>query len=377
MRQNLNSNGADSALNRRFNFGILTVIAMLLGRVLWSITGYSLFDTITIMAAGLVPLAILVLCEALLLRHAPRALKFFAAGGAGLFAISAFMSPQFADPFRLICLLIFQSIVFLSVGYLIVSRDKASLSVAENKTVERLGLSLVLILPFAISDFRTDLFDTPVRLSGIAILFMCWLAISFGRGNLSHSEIMRSFVMLSVSAFAAGIAITLLAGFDIRTAIQTIAVIVAATTLASIYNEGKTTQRDGERDSLLRYLAEGNIDHSDDFLRGLQNHSLVEGALILHEEDLTDFEGSFGDCFDGQSIRRRSDIATSPNESHDQQMAWFFEKYDSSHAMLVRETPLTVVALNMPTLAASPGAEVELRAIQRMAFLLSAKSMTS
>jgi len=38
--------------------------------------------------------------------------------------------------------------------------------------------------------------------------------------------------------------------------------------------------------------------------------------------------------------------------------------------LLATLNPLTVVALNMPALASSPGVEMELRAVQRMAMLI-------
>ena len=48
-----------------------------------------------------------------------------------------------------------------------------------------------------------------------------------------------------------------------------------------------------------------------------------------------------------------------------------FEKYDATHVLLAAEKPFTLVALNMPALSASPGAESELHAMQRMALLIS------
>ncbi len=377
LRGTIKRGEAGSSIDRRFLFGIDVICTMMLARLLWWVSGISLFDTITIIAAGMIPLAALILSEGLLLRHAPRFLKLIAAGGALVFFVLAFLSPQFADPARIYALLLLQSFMFMSIGVLVLTRDRDSLSVAQNRTVGRIGLSLVLILPFAISDYRTDPFDTPVRLSGIAVLFLCWLAVSLGRGNLSHQEIARSFLMLFVSAVAAGVSVAWLAGFDIRTAIQATAIIMAFSILASIYNEAKTTQRDAERDSLLRYIARSTTDSPAVFLQGLQRHALVEGALILDTAALGDFDASFRACFTHDPIRKRSELDMKNAHSHNEQLGWFFEKYDATHVMLVSENPFVVVALNMPTLAASPGAEIELRAVQRVAYLLSQQRAVS
>lgn len=377
LKATLKSDDNISPLNRRFQFGINVVVIMLVSRMLWWVTNNSIFDTITIIAAGIIPLAVLILYEGLITRHAPKILKLLVAGGAILFAILAFFDPVSVDPGRLLTLLLFQCVVFIYIGYLILSRDKKSLSIAENGTIERLGFSLLLILPLAISDFRTEYFNTPVRLSGIAILFMCWLAISLRRANLRHSEILRSFIIISVSAISAGFTISWLADFNTQASVQVTSIILAAGVLAAIYNEGKTSQRDEERDSLLRYIADTKTSNAASFLQGLQQHSLLDGTLILKDTDLKDFDGSFRECFKDNPIRKLSEIPKSDVSKQDQQLEWFFKKYGATHVMLASHNPFVVVALNMPGLAVSPGAEVELRAVQRMASLLSAREATS
>ena len=376
LKVTLKNDGNTLPLNRRFQFAINVIAILLASRTLWSITDSNLFDTITLIAASIVPLTVLVIYEGMVRRHAPKILKLFVAGGAILLTVFAFFDPVSVDPGRLLLLLFFQCVVFICIGYLILSREKKSLSVAENTTIERLGLSLLLIVPFAISDFRTEYFDTPVRLSGIAILFMCWLAVSMKRVNLRHSEILLSFVVISVSAISAGLVISWLAEFNIRATVQTISIILSAGVLAAIYSDEKTNQRDEERDSLLRYIADTKASDTNSFLEGLQQHSLIDGALILKDADLEDFDGSFRGCFQVNPIRNLSELQKSDVSKEDQQLAWFFEKFDATHVMLVSHDPFTVVALSMPSLATSPGTEVELRAVQRMAFLISATKVT-
>ncbi|MDJ0613925.1 MAG: hypothetical protein QNJ29_09615 [Rhizobiaceae bacterium] len=367
----LRESGSNIDLNKRFQFAIRCVAAMLLSRVLWWTTDVAFFDGVTILAAGLIPLAILILCEGLLQRHASKGLKLFTSGGAALFFMLAFFPSSLADPARMIVLLVFQSAVFIAIGYLVIYRDKTSLSIVENKTIERLGLSLLLILPFTASDFRTEYFEMPVRLSGIAILFMCWLAMSLRRNNLTHMEIVRSFVLLVASALAASLAISWLAALDAFAFVQVAAIVVSATMLASIYNEGKTAQRDTQRDTLLHYLANQEAKNATEFLIGFQKHPLVAGALILKGDDLSDFDADFLACFDDKPIRKSAELSVSNPSKQDEQLAWFFEKYNASHIMLASRAPMIVVALNLPTMASSPGAEVELLAVQRMAYLLS------
>src|SRR6185295_8885373 len=162
---------------------------------------------VTIAAAGLLPLAALLLTEGLLRRHAPFALKFFAAGGAALFLLLALIPERFAEPWRMAILLAFQFGGFLAIGWLVMTRDRDSLSAAENRTVERMALSLLLILPFMVTDYRPGLFEVPVRLGGIAILFLCWLTIGLGRASLGHRDTIGAFAVIALSSVFAGLAL--------------------------------------------------------------------------------------------------------------------------------------------------------------------------
>lgn len=362
-----------SALNRRFLFGIDVLSVMLLSRVLAWTTQIGFFDQLAVAAAGFVPLAALVLTEGLLRRHAPAPLKWIAAVGAAIVLICAFINPQWTGRWLLYLLIGLQLTVFVSLGLWVVLRDRPSLTASQNLMIDRLALSLLLIVPFTLTDFRDAFVITPVRASGIAILFLCWLALSFSRANLTHWEIARSFALVLAAGFAAGLAISSVAGLDSAATIQITAIVISATLVAQIYNEGKTLHRDEERESVLRYVAEANVKSPDAFLQGLQRHPMVAGSLVLREEDLGDFDETLMRAFDESSIRKKAAYGSGDNENGAEaveQLDWFFEKYDATHAMLVSRQPRILVALNMPTLAASPGAELELAAVQRFAALM-------
>ncbi len=362
-----------SPLNRRFLFGIDVLNIMLLSRILAWTTGVGFFGQMTEAAGGFVPLAALVLTEGLMRRHAPKPLKWIAAAGAAIVLISAFFNPQWMGQIRVYILIGLQLVIFISLGAWVIARDRRLLTAAENLMVDRLSLSLVLIVPFALTDFRDVLFIAPVRLSGIAILFLCWLALSYSRANLTHWEIARSFALTAAAGVSAGLVASSLAGLDGHTTIQITAIMVSATLLAQIYNERKMLYRDEERESMLRYLADGPDKSPETFLRGLQTHPSVTGALVLWEGDLKDFDDSLIHAFDGSPVRKKTASAPADRRGdteRSQQLDWFFEKYDATHAMLVSRQPLVLVALNMPTLAASPGAELELAAVQRFAALM-------
>ena len=140
-------------VTRRFLFAIQIVAAIMAARLLQWMTGWQEIGRLTFVFASLVPLASLLVAEALLRRHAPPILKLLVAGGALTLSFVGLLASRDYALAALISLAVFQTLMFIALGALILSRDRSSLSPAENKTIDRLALSLILILPLALADF--------------------------------------------------------------------------------------------------------------------------------------------------------------------------------------------------------------------------------
>jgi hypothetical protein len=364
---------AGSPLTRRFLFGLRVLAALMVSRVLAWWTGLFIFEAATIIAAGLVPLATVLLAEGLLRRHAPKVTKWIAAGGAAAFAVLAFL-PAAVDPWRLALLFLYQLVTFALAGHMAVTRDRTSLSKAENQAVDRIALSLLLILPLLVTDFRSAYVDLPVRLGGVAILFLCWLLISLGQRAVSHRDTVVSFAVLLAAALLGALAIGLENGLDAAALVRTASVVTSAALLGVIWKDSISLRTEQRRQSLIRHLAEDRIDDTLGFLKELQNHPLVEGALLLGEKELADLDlARIKALFAARPLLRATE-AGGLAQSDAEQLAWLLEKYEATHLMLVSARPFRLIALNMPSVSATPGAETELKVAQRMAFLISERN---
>ena len=85
LHHSISARGRRAPLNRRFLVGIRLTMLLFAGRSLVFLTGWAVFETMEYVAAAGIPLAVLVLTEGLLRRHAPMAVKLFVAGGTVLF----------------------------------------------------------------------------------------------------------------------------------------------------------------------------------------------------------------------------------------------------------------------------------------------------
>lgn len=368
----LQRSGAADAMTRRFLLGLSVLIIFLSGRLLLWLTGSGFFLTFMLIAAGLIPLAAIILAEGLLRRHAPPPIKYGVLLATAAFIVLAFLPSALVEPVRGYLLLGFQFVSFLAVGWMVVRRDRSSLAPRENWLIDRIALSLLLILPFLVTDFRFEEFQMPVRMAGIAILFTCWLAVGMGRSELGHRDTVKTFMVLAASAVVGGIGIGVIAGMDPTGTIQTIAVVLSACLVAVIFIDSMNLRADERRNGLLDHIAHGTEADAQTFLRNLREHMLVDGALILSPQDLVEYDLAALDAvFAADPVRHVGEARGKGLNAGMEQLAALFERYEITHIMLVSREPLTLVALNMPALATTPGAETELRAVQRVALLIS------
>ncbi|KPP91442.1 MAG: Protein of unknown function (DUF1686) [Rhodobacteraceae bacterium HLUCCA08] len=363
--------GADAPINRRFLFGLRVAMLIFAGRALVLLTGWVGFRFFVFLGAGLVPLAVILLVEGLNRRHAPAWVKSYVAIGSVLAVITAFWAAPSIDPPRLIALLVFQVSGLVLGGWLVLSRDRASLSAAENRTVERLALALIPLVPLAAADFLMVYWGLPVQVSPLGVLFLCWLAIGLGRSAVGHATSLWSFAALVLGAGFAGGVIAMLAAMDRDATIMTLAIVLAGFLVAILYVEANALRREEDSASLLRHMARARPGDAVGFLRGLAAHPLVAGAVLIEAEQLEDLDRpTLLRALQAAPVLRRAapPFADGPLADH---VTHLFDSFEASHILLANDAPLTLVALSMPQIAASPRAELELDAVQRMAWLMS------
>ncbi len=362
--------GDHDPINRRFLFGVRVMLLLFAGRLLMILTGIAAFRILVLLAAAFIPLAVLLLTEGLLRRHAPQWIKALIAGGTILFAISAFWYSDTIDPARLFGLLAFQITGFCLAGWLILRRDNGTLSLRENIMVSRLALSLLLFVPLAAGDFLADYFGLPVQFSPLGVLVLCWLAIGLARSQIGHGEtLLIFFVMIAASALSGGL-IALVVGVGVIDMLMIIALIFAVMLLVAILQDARSLQSEERSFGLLYHMATARTKDPIAFLRDLRAHPLVDGAVVVNEENLRELEpDTLRTIFQAAPVLRRAAPPTL-GPAADDHIAHLFNHYSATHIILACPEPRVLIALSMPSLGLSPQAELELEVVQRMAALI-------
>ncbi|MFA8440784.1 hypothetical protein [Yoonia sp.] len=363
-------------INRRFLFGVRMTMVLFAGRALMILTGIEAFRILVLFAAAVIPLAVLILTEGLLRRHAPPLVKAVIGVGAVLFAVMSLWYSDSIDPARLYALLGFQLLGFVLSGWLIVARDRAALSAGENAMVVRLGLSLILLIPLAAGDFLLLSIGLPIQFSALGVLILCWLAIGLGRTYLGHRATLVNLAVMVGAAVIVGGMLGFFAQHGRDGFLLTIATVMTMVFVVAILTDARALRLEEQSLGLLRQLATARTDDPMTFLHDLQDHPRVEGAVVVSAESLEGLQDDVLDAiFAAAPVLRRVD-PPQLGPVADDHIAYLFERYSATHILLAVPHPRVLVALSMPSLGASPSTELELQVVQRMAALMATQERT-
>lgn len=371
----LRAAGPDDPVVRRFRFGVFAVLLVFLGRSMVALTGAGALRFIEYIGAGLIPLAVLLLVEGLLRRHAPGWAKTLFAGGAIVMVILALLPAAWVDPGRILITLTLQVAAFAVAAWLVLTRDKGSLSASENRAAERLAVSLLLIVPLGASDFLISVLGLPVRPSGIAVLFLCWLAIGLWRGDGGgHRAPLSTFTVMVVCVAAVTWVVASGFGAERSAIIMIAALVLAAVLLSSVVADARAALAEAATPSILTNLSDWSDENPVAFFRSLAGHPAVAGAVFVDEPALSGLDGDVLDrLFAARPVLRRREAPPTEPDLADL-CAHLFDRYEATHILQVRGAPRLLLALSLPSIAAGTRTEEELEVAQRMAALMESRN---
>ncbi|MEP0953769.1 MAG: hypothetical protein ABJH45_05625 [Paracoccaceae bacterium] len=349
------------AIARRFRICLWLIVCLMLARIgHWGGAGY-LFTTATYLTSAFIPLCGLLIAEGLMRVHAPLHLKTLCAGGGLVFAVSAFFQFEATLFWQLTGLLCFQLCAFMSVAVFVLRRDMASLSASDNQAIDRIVLSLALILPFLASDYlRTSVIDIPVRLGGISVLAMCWLAINLNRVGLRKRDIASGFATIAAVAVLLTFVIGLLIPFSTRTGFQVGGVILAAIMVLAIRQAAIALLIEDRNGLVLLALSTAKGHGPQDALALIRRATDTSGVIVLDDNSLHDFETD-----NLQQLFNQNPVRSADSASQDEQLDWLFARFDATHALSLTADPLRIAILKVS--ATSILSDEALRALQKTA----------
>lgn len=334
-------------------------------------------DALADALASSMPLVSLIVAEGLLRRHAPPRLKL-ALLSAPLVVFGAKMLPFVPSLVPVSLLLATVLGGYIAIAVLLWRRDVTSLTSAENTTVGRVLLAVVLLAPLIVTDFRFIWPDIPVRLGALGALILFHIGLGVGT---FHSTLLARALIVAVYAgvaalFTFGSAVTAHVDLGPGQLMGTAAMAVSGLLFAGLFAEAQGARYERTR-SAVSIASAADV---ADFQVRLASHPVLGDARILTSAELEQVDHpKFHQLLAEQQTLRRSGYpwGHAPTDDGVERAVSVMTAQDATHLALITESPLRVMAVSLPATAADARIESEIDVARIVGQLVYMKAATT
>ena len=359
-----------SPLTSRFLFmlGVVAALFFVRGLAWWSESAW--LDRLSLIPAALVPLGALIVTEGMLRRHAPRAVKRTAVFGAILLGLGGALGlGDFATPYSL-ALSLFQLAGFATCAWLLASRDRGALLASENRSIGRLAVGALLVIPFVITDFRSLAPDIPVRLGALgALLVVTAVLIAGGSSDTRRQSILMTTLRLASSALLGTAAACVSGDVNLAQIMRFCAIAVAGVLTIGLMTDTLRAFFESQVPGVLSSVAGSAATTRDQLIAELARHPIFESARRFREEDLAAWDPPLlRDFLKVRRVLRRPEApwGLAPADPAVERMVSLMAANSATHVMILSHDPVDLIVLAVPVIAADPATETALALLRRL-----------
>ncbi|MGJ4941633.1 hypothetical protein ACQR1W_13750 [Bradyrhizobium sp. HKCCYLS1011] len=348
--------------------GVIAILFLVRGVAWWS--GSATLDDISVLPAALIPLGALIVTEGILRRHAPRAVKLAALVGGLLLGLGGTLGlERFAMPYAVV-LALFQLAAFVTCGVLLATRDRAALMASENRSIGRLAVGALVVIPFILTDFRTLFPEIPVRLGALgALLTVTVMLIAGGGAETRRHGLTLMAVRLASSALLGCAAAFIASDVDAAQIIRFCAVAVAGVLTIGLMTDALRALFESQEPGVLNSVAASPARTRDQLIGELARHPIFESARRYREGELAAYDPPLlHDFLSRQRVLRRSDAPWGLPATHPaiERMVSLMTANAATHLIVLSHDPVDLIALAVPVTSADPATETALALVRRL-----------
>jgi hypothetical protein len=348
--------------------GLIATLFLMRGAAWW--TGSTFLDRLSLIPAALIPLGALVVTEGILRRHAPRVVKIAAlTGGIVLGLGGAFGLERFATPYAL-ALSAFQLAGFAVCAWLLAARDRAALMASENRSIGRLAVGALLVIPFILTDFRTLFPEIPVRLGALGALLTVTVMLIAGGGAETRRHGLTMMALRLISSALLGIAAAYIApDVDAAQVIRFCAVAVAGVLTIGLMTDALRALFESQEPGVLNSVAASPAQTRDQLIAELAHHPIFESARRYRENELANYDPPLlRDFLSTRRVLRRPDApwGLSTADPAIERMVSLMTASSATHVIVLSHDPVDLIALAVPVTSADPATETALALVRRL-----------
>jgi hypothetical protein len=366
----LHRRDARSPLTRRLllALGVIATLFFVRGAAWWS--GDALLDRISLIPAALIPLGALIVTEGILRRHAPRQVKIaIVLGGIGLGLGGALGLERFATLY-FVLLSLFQLAGFATCGWLLATRDRTKLMASENRSIGRLAVGALIVIPFIATDFQVLAPDIPVRLGALgALLVVTAILIAGGGAETRRQALLMTALRLSSSALLGAAAAFVSPDVDGAQIMRFGAIAISGVLTIGLMVDALRAYFESQVPGVLDSVAASPARTRDQLIAELARHPIFESARRYRENELAAYDPPMlRDFLSTRRVLRRAEAPWGLTSSHPavERAVSLMAANSATHLIILSHDPIDVIVLAVPVISADPATETALALVRRL-----------
>jgi hypothetical protein len=312
----------------------------------------------------------LIVTEGILRRHAPRAVKLaVVVGGIALGLGGALGLERFATPYGM-SLSLFQLAVFAACGWLLATRDRATLMASENRSIGRLAVGLVAVIPFILTDFQVLAPDIPVRLGALgAVLLITAVLIAGGGAETRRQALLMTALRLGSSALLGAAAACVSPDVDAAQITRFCAIAISGVLTIGLMVDALRAHFEAQVPGVLSSVAASPARTRDQLMAELVRHPIFESARRYRESDLAAYDPPLlREFLSTRRVLRHPEAPWGLTSSDPavERVASLMAANSATHLIILSHDPVDVIVLAVPVISADPATETALALVRRL-----------
>jgi hypothetical protein len=348
--------------------GIIASLFLVRGTAWWS--GNEFLNNLSAIPAALIPLGALIVTEGILRRHAPRVAKIAVLTGGIVIGLAGATGFEPLVMPAAVLLALFQLAGFAICAWLLAARDPATLMAAENRSIVRLAVGAVLVIPFILTDFRVLIPDIPVRLGALGALLVVTAILIAERGAETQRQALLLTLLRLASSALLGIAAAFVApDVDAAQVMRFCAIAIAGVLTIGLMVDALRAHFEAQVPGVLNSVAASPAKTRDTLIAELARHPVFESARRYREDELAAYDPALlRDFLSIRRVLRRPDapwglVVTDPAV---ERVVSLMKANSATHLIVLSHDPLDVIALAVPVISADPATETALALVRRL-----------
>jgi hypothetical protein len=303
-------------------------------------------------------------------RHAPGVVKMMAVAGAILLGLGgAFGLERYATPYSIV-LSLFQLAGFATCAWLLATRDRSTLLASENRSIGRLAVGALIVIPFIVTDFQALAPDMPVRLGALgALLVVTAVLIAGGSSETRRQGILMTALRLSSSALLGAAAACVSPDVDAAQIVRFSAIAISGVLTIGLMTDTLRAFFESQVPGVLNSVAASSAQTRDQLIAELARHPMFESARRFREDDLSGYDPPLlRDFLSTRRVLRRPEapwglVATDPAV---ERLMSLMKANNATHVIILSHGPVDLLVLAVPVISADPATETALALVRRL-----------